>query len=146
MGTRFTTACPCPKTGPSPTDRGNVKEPKMETIPTWQVYAGVALIGAILGLGPGCVLEALDDWMQKPRLLNAALGGALFAPACYFLSWDFWSLFHLIGFVAAALIGGLIGWVHGPKKTAEELRKESVERHREALRRDGLLDDCSAPL
>ncbi len=87
----------------------------METTPTWLVYASVGLFGAILGLGVGCICEATNFWRDKLRLLTAALGGAL-AALIYFLIWESWNLFHYIGFVAAAVVGGVVGWVHGPKK------------------------------
>ncbi len=103
----------------------------------------VSLFGAFIGFAIGTFSEWVDEWMHKLRMLTAALGGALGALA-YFLIWVPWTLdevcgLHPLGLFLAALIGGLIGWVHGPKKTDEERRKESVEAHREALRRDGLM-------
>ena len=110
----------------------------METTPTWMPYAGVALAGAVLGLVGGCFFEALDNWMRKLRLLTAALGGALAAVAYYFVIPDPWSFFRVIFFIATSVIGGCVGWDRGPRKqTAEEQRKEHLERWRKFCEKEG---------
>ena len=102
----------------------------METTPTWLVYTGVGLIGALIGFGVGCFFAAMSRGEQ-----SGLVGGAL-AALVYFLIWDSWNLFHYIGFVAAAVVGGVVGWVHGPKK---DHRQASIDAYREGLRKDGLL-------
>ncbi|MBC9868911.1 MAG: hypothetical protein F7O42_13720 [Opitutae bacterium] len=79
----------------------------METIPTSMAYAG------------------------------AALGGALAAVAYYFVIPDPWSFFGVIYFIAASVIGGCVGWDRGPTQTAEEQRKEHLERWRKHCEREG---------
>ncbi len=113
----------------------------METAQT--AWVGVGLFGAFIGFAVGSFCEWMEGWRDKLRMLTAALGGAL-GTLTYFLIWTPWTIdeicgFHPVVLLLAALIGGLIGWVHGPKKTDEERCKASVEAHREALGRDGLM-------
>ena len=74
--------------------------------------------------------------MNKRRTLTAALGGTP-AALVYVLLWDPWTFFGAIGFVLAAVIGGWVGWVHGPKSGYSKRRKERMEAYKEELRKDG---------
>ena len=57
----------------------------METT-TWQSYAIMALVGALIGFAAGCFLEAMDDWSDKLRWLTAVLAassGHPWASSCF---------------------------------------------------------------
>ena len=111
----------------------------METIPAWQVYASMALLGFFLGFAVGYFFELVHNdqfiFMDKPCLLTAALGGALGAPLGYIMVYDPWKP---VALVAVAVIGGVVGWVCGPK---EDRQRRATDAYREATERQSLVPD-----
>ena len=109
----------------------------METIPAWQVYASMALLGFFLGFAVGYFFELVHNdqfiFMDKPCLLTAALGGALGAPLGYIMVYDPWKP---VALVAVAVIGGVVGWVSGPK---EDRRQASLDAFRKMVEREDLV-------
>ena len=99
----------------------------------------MALLGSFLGFAVGYFFEALHNekfiFMDKPCLLTAALGGALGAPLGYIMVFDPWKIVSL---VAVAVIGGVVGWVSGPK---EDRQRSATDAYREAAERQSLVPD-----
>ena len=101
---------------------------------TWQAYAIMALVGALIGFGVGAFLEAVDDWYDKLRWLTAVLGGFLGGPLGFLLFADPWKY---VGLVIVAVIGGVVGWVTGPKKDRTKAARAEMEAYKEELRQKG---------
>ena len=54
---------------------------------TWQSYAIMALVCALIGFAVGAFLEWVDDWHDKLRWLTAVLGGFFGAPLASSCFW-----------------------------------------------------------